>query len=53
MDGLEDAVMVWLGAWYGAAWWPVLICGAGLYTLWRETAQKVKDLDVAAPSGDL
>ena len=21
MDGLEDAVMVWLGAWYGPAWW--------------------------------
>jgi len=39
MDGLEDAVMVWLGAWYGAAWWPVLICGAGLYVMasaaWR------------------
>lgn len=33
MDGLEDAVMVWLGAWYGAAWWPVLICGAGLYVM--------------------
>ncbi|WP_426034346.1 DMT family transporter [Cypionkella sp. TWP1-2-1b2] len=30
-----------------------LICGAGLYTLWRETVRKKKDLDVAAPSGDL
>ena len=29
-----------------------LICGAGLYTLWRETMRK-KDVDVAAPSGDL
>ena len=36
-------------AWAGIA----LICGAGLYTLWRETARKKKDLDVAAPSGDL
>jgi len=32
-DGAEDAVMVSLGAWYGAAWWPVLICGAGLYVM--------------------
>jgi len=36
-------------AWAGIA----LICGAGLYTLWRETARKKKDLDVAAPSGDI
>ena len=35
-------------AWAGIA----LICGAGLYTLWRETVWK-KDVDVAAPSGDL
>ncbi|MFA9232370.1 MAG: DMT family transporter [Microgenomates group bacterium] len=35
-------------AWAGIA----LICGAGLYTLWRETVRK-KDLDVAAPSGDI
>lgn len=35
-------------AWAGIA----LICGAGLYTLWRETIRK-KDVDVAAPSGDL
>jgi drug/metabolite transporter (DMT)-like permease len=34
--------------WIGIA----LICGAGLYTLWRETLRK-KDVDVAAPSGDL
>jgi len=33
MDGLEDAVMVWLGAWYGAAWWPVMVCCAGLYVM--------------------
>jgi drug/metabolite transporter (DMT)-like permease len=36
-------------AWIGMA----LICGAGLYTLWRETVRKKKDLDVAAPSGDI
>ena len=36
-------------AWAGIA----LICGAGLYTLWRETVKKKKDLDVAAPSGDI
>jgi drug/metabolite transporter (DMT)-like permease len=35
-------------AWVGIA----LICGAGLYTLWRETMRR-KDVDVAAPSGDL
>ncbi len=35
-------------AWIGIA----LICGAGLYTLWRETRRR-KDVDVAAPSGDL
>ncbi|MEZ5798240.1 MAG: hypothetical protein R3D63_12590 [Paracoccaceae bacterium] len=35
-------------AWVGIA----LICGAGLYTLWRETIRR-KVQDVAAPSGDL
>ncbi|MFZ1479523.1 MAG: DMT family transporter [Paracoccaceae bacterium] len=35
-------------AWIGIA----LICGAGLYTLWRETVRR-KVHDVAAPSGDL
>jgi drug/metabolite transporter (DMT)-like permease len=35
-------------AWLGIA----LICGAGLYTLWRET-RRHKDVDVAAPSGDI
>ena len=35
-------------AWLGIA----LICGAGLYTLWRETWHR-KDVDVAAPSGDI
>ena len=34
-------------AWVGIA----LICGAGLYTLWRETVRRKVD-DVAAPSGD-
>lgn len=37
-----------LQGWIGIA----LIIGAGLYTLWRETRRK-KDVDVAAPSGDL
>jgi drug/metabolite transporter (DMT)-like permease len=37
-----------LTAWAGIA----LICGAGLYTLWRETVRKQVQ-DVAAPSGDL
>lgn len=36
-------------AWFGIA----LICGAGLYTLWRETVRGKKDLNVAAPSGDV
>lgn len=34
--------------WIGIA----LICGAGLYTLWRETVRR-RVKDVAAPSGDL
>ncbi|WP_225029773.1 DMT family transporter [Xinfangfangia pollutisoli] len=36
-------------AWIGIA----LICGAGLYTLWRETVRGKKDINVAAPSGDV
>ena len=35
-------------AWLGIA----LICGAGLYTLWRETMHR-RDVDVAAQSGDI
>jgi hypothetical protein len=39
LDGLEDAVMVSLGAWYGAVWWPLMICGCGVYIMaagaWR------------------
>ena len=27
-DGLEDAAFVWLGAFYGPWWWPLLILGA-------------------------
>jgi drug/metabolite transporter (DMT)-like permease len=47
-------VMVF-GSWPDATAWAgiALICGAGLYTLWRETLRRKKDLDVAAPSGDL
>jgi len=37
-----------LTGWVGIA----LICGAGLYTLWRETLRR-KEVDVATPSGDL
>lgn len=42
------------GTWPDATGWAgiALICGAGLYTLWRETGRR-KDVDVAAPSGDL
>lgn len=29
LDGAEDAVMVMLGGWYGPAWWPALVIGAG------------------------
>jgi hypothetical protein len=32
-DGLEDAVMVSLGAWYGVAWWPALLIGAAGYIM--------------------
>jgi len=38
-DGAEDAVMVSLGAWYGAGWWPLLVLFCGFYVmvarLWR------------------
>jgi hypothetical protein len=38
-DGLEDTVMVGLGAWYGAAWWPAVIVLAMGYIMavaaWR------------------
>jgi drug/metabolite transporter (DMT)-like permease len=47
--------VVVFGSWPDATAWAgiALICGAGLYTLWRETLRRKKDLDVAAPSGDL
>ncbi len=47
--------VVVFGTWPDATGWAgiALICGAGLYTLWRETVRKHKDLNVAAPSGDL
>jgi drug/metabolite transporter (DMT)-like permease len=42
------------GTWPDATAWAgiALICGAGLYTLWRETVRR-RVKDVAAPSGDL
>lgn len=47
--------LAFFGTWPDATAWAgiALICGAGLYTLWRETLRRKKDLDVAAPSGDL
>jgi len=46
--------VVVFGTWPAQSGWIgiALICGAGLYTLWRETLFR-KDVDVAAPSGDL
>ncbi len=46
--------VVVFGTWPDATAWVgiALICGAGLYTLWRETRRRTI-LDVAAPSGDL
>ena len=46
--------VVVFGSWPdGTAWVGIaLICGAGLYTLWRETVRR-KVQDVAAPSGDI
>ena len=35
LDGLEDTVMVSLGAWYGAAWWPLLMVLCMGYIMWR------------------
>lgn len=34
-DGIEDAAMVWLGTWYGPAWWPWAIIAVGLWLFWR------------------
>jgi drug/metabolite transporter (DMT)-like permease len=46
--------VVIFGTWPDLTGWAgiALICGAGLYTLWRETTRR-KEVDVAAPSGDL
>lgn len=46
--------IVVFGTWPDATAWVgiALICGAGLYTLWRETVRR-KVQDVAAPSGDI
>ncbi len=46
--------VMFFGTWPDATGWAgiALICGAGLYTLWRETKRR-KEVDVAAPSGDL
>jgi drug/metabolite transporter (DMT)-like permease len=46
--------VVAFGTWPDLTGWAgiALICGAGLYTLARETLRR-KDVDVAAPSGDL
>jgi L-asparagine transporter-like permease len=34
-DGVEDALMVWLGYFYGPWWWPMLmlVCGAYLMAM--------------------
>jgi hypothetical protein len=32
-DGIEDALCVSLGAWYGFWWWPLAICAAGVIIL--------------------
>ena len=34
-DGIEDALMVWLGCFYGPWWWPMLmlVCGAYLMAM--------------------
>jgi drug/metabolite transporter (DMT)-like permease len=55
--GMPMAILwgvVFFGTWPDAQGWAgiALICGAGLYTLWRETVLR-KAEDVAAPSGDL
>jgi len=34
-DGIEDAAMVALGAWYGPPWWPVAMVGCGVFLMWR------------------
>lgn len=28
-DGIEDAICVGLGLWYGTGWWPLMICLMG------------------------
>jgi hypothetical protein len=33
LDGMEDAVMVSLGAWYGTAWWPAMVIGCMGYIM--------------------
>lgn len=33
MDGIEDALMVSLGAWYGPWWWPAVMISCGAYLM--------------------
>lgn len=33
LDGIEDALMVSLGAWYGLWWWPAVMLGCGAYLM--------------------
>jgi len=33
LDGLEDAIMVMLGTFYGAAWWPALMLACAGYLM--------------------
>lgn len=35
-DGLEDALMVSLGAWYGPWWWPGVVLATGGLLMWME-----------------
>lgn len=40
-DGAEDTVMVALGAWYGAMWWPAMILGAAAYVMASAAGRRV------------
>lgn len=40
-DGVEDTALVWLGAWYGPAWWPFAVLAAGLWLFWRGARRAV------------
>ncbi|MDH5796940.1 MAG: hypothetical protein OEZ19_00105 [Paracoccaceae bacterium] len=39
-DGIEDAIFVAIGAWYGTPWWPIAILAVGFAVMVRAEARR-------------